>query len=75
MVQRLAIQACVSMGALGWMVMTPFRWRTKPLEIARVWRLRRPILAGLVEIQLNRPMSIPERVDRRVAEGVERCVS
>ena len=33
MVQRLAIQAFVSMGALGWVVMTPFRWRTQTLEI------------------------------------------
>jgi hypothetical protein len=34
MTQQLVLQACVGLGTLGWVVMTPFRWRTRPLEIA-----------------------------------------
>ena len=33
MMRHIVIQAFVSMSALGWVVLTPFRWRTKPLEI------------------------------------------
>ena len=32
--QHVAIQGLVCIGALGWVVMTPFRWRTHALELA-----------------------------------------
>ena len=33
MVAEFWIMAFVGMGSFGWVVMTPFRWRTRPLEL------------------------------------------